>query len=405
MDHSTCCVVYCDDRVRTERLVKRDAVAASATGQQQGSIPGYFDLLEEPYELQSNVKAILGVFSSGKSRRTTTRILFSPTLLKSLHPFYHTGPMLTMDHAVYLCASGKSFSTKLAEYNEICTPNCTPIFALFDIQLDARSDNFMPNPLRNVASHDVSATPMSLMGGIGGIRRELTFSSESDESYGLQLLSRISSDIQVQDGPSVIIPIAVLRSQVSSIGSGHGRGQSVSSAFYESNKSTSSIGEEDTVAIDPKKMLRCLDAGATDVLPAPLEKVRIMGLTVHAYRVFKTATKEQSRFLTTRRHRKQSWVGVDDHKPYAYLREAMVSKLMKGICNPEDVIEDFQEREVVVEEERKPIIRAAIGKWAFCAHDFNDDELVYGAYCMLDHSLKLDELKKWRMSAGKESRP
>lgn len=239
------------------------------------------------------------------------------------------------------------------------------------------------------------------MGGMGGIRRELTFSSESDESYGLPLLSRISTDIQVQEGPGVIIPVALLRSQVPASGAGHGRGPSASSAYYQASESASTESDEKAITIDPKKMLRCLDAGALDVLPSPLDTVRVMGLTVHAYRVFKNATKEQSRFLTTRRHRKQSWVGVDDHKPYAYLRESMVSKLMKGICNPEDVIEDFQEREVVIEEDRKPIVKEAVGKWAFCAHDFTDDELVYAAYCMLEHALKIDELERWRMSAGK----
>lgn len=64
MDHHNCCVIYCDDRVRTERLVKKESVATSAVSQ-KSSQPGYFDLLEEPYELQCNVKAILGVFNSG----------------------------------------------------------------------------------------------------------------------------------------------------------------------------------------------------------------------------------------------------------------------------------------------------------------------------------------------------
>lgn len=174
-------------------------------------------------------------------------------------------------------------------------------------------------PIRNFAPHEAT-TPIS---PLGGLRRELTFSSEEDESYGLQLLSRISSDIQVQEGPSVIIPVALLRTTESASGNGHTRGPSISSAFYQASESGSTIADDKAVAIDSKKMLKCLDAGAIDVLPSPLEKVRVMGLTVHAYRVYKNASKEQSRFLTTKRHRKQSWVGVDDHKPYAYLREAM----------------------------------------------------------------------------------
>ena len=40
---------------------------------------------------------------------------------------------------------------------------------------------------------------------------------------------------------------------------------------------------------------------------------------------------------SSRSARKVSWVGVNEAKPYAYLREAMVSGLMNRICNPEGV--------------------------------------------------------------------
>jgi hypothetical protein len=38
-----------------------------------------------------------------------------------------------------------------------------------------------------------------------------------------------------------------------------------------------------------------------------------------------------------REERKRSWVGVEEEKPYAYLREQMVSSLMEGIVNPQSV--------------------------------------------------------------------
>jgi 3',5'-cyclic-nucleotide phosphodiesterase len=149
-------------------------------------------------------------------------------------------------------------------------------------------------------------------------------------------------------------------------------------------------------------MLNCLEAGALDVVQSPLDKAGILGLTVHAYRIYKTAKKEQAGFLAQARgRRKQSWVGVEDEeKPYAYMREAMVKKLLKGICEPETVIEDYQHRELHVEEARKSIIAHEIGNWSFCAHDFSEDELVYAGYCMLDHALQMPELEKWRMSKG-----
>lgn len=40
---------------------------------------------------------------------------------------------------------------------------------------------------------------------------------------------------------------------------------------------------------------------------------------------------------SNRSARKVSWVGVSEAKPYAYLREAMVSGLMNRICNPDGV--------------------------------------------------------------------
>lgn len=42
----------------------------------------------------------------------------------------------------------------------------------------------------------------------------------------------------------------------------------------------------------------------------------------------------------------------------------------------------------------------AVGEWAFSAHDYTDDELVYGALCMLKHALEMPELEKWSMPEG-----
>jgi 3',5'-cyclic-nucleotide phosphodiesterase len=149
-------------------------------------------------------------------------------------------------------------------------------------------------------------------------------------------------------------------------------------------------------------MLQCLDAGALDVVKSPLDKAGIMGLTVHAYRIYKSAKKEQGGFMAmTRRNRKQSWVGVEEEKPYAYLREAMVKKLLKGICEPQNIIEDYQHRDLFVQESRKPIVANAVGRWDFSAHDFSEDELVYAGYYMLSHCLQMEACEQWSMSQRK----
>ena len=153
--------------------------------------------------------------------------------------------------------------------------------------------------------------------------------------------------------------------------------------------------------IDAQLMLQCLDAGALDVVKSPLDKAGIMGLTVHAYRIYKNAKKEQGGFMAmARRSRKQSWVGMEEEKPYAYLREAMVKKLLRGICEPQTLIEDYQYRDLYVQESRKEVIAQAVSSWDFCGHDFTEDELVYAGYFILNHALQMESTENWRMSQG-----
>jgi len=273
--------------------------------------------------------------------------------------------------------------------------DCTPIIALFDVGAENRNDHHIRHRPRFATSAE-SPTPSPHV-----LRRQITFSSESDESYGLQLLSRIASDLQVEEGVKLIIPVAVVqpKRKDSDSPSEH---SAPTSSLARGSESTIASNEDQSAIIDSHMMLNCLEAGALDVVQSPLDKAGILGLTVHAYRIYKSAKKEQAGFLAQARgRRKQSWVGVEDEeKPYAYMREAMVKKLLKGICEPETVIEDYQHRELHVEEARKSIIAHEIGNWSFCAHDFSEDELVYAGYRMLDHALQMPELEKWRMSKG-----
>lgn len=92
-----------------------------------------------------------------------------------------------------------------------------------------------------------------------------------------------------------------------------------------------------------------------------------------------------------------------------------VSKLMKGICNPEETIEDFQDRYVMsifmsrsmlrsyreldIRPEREDYVKDRIGSWDFTAHEFTEDELVFGACEMLQHAFRMPELEPWRLSS------
>jgi 3',5'-cyclic-nucleotide phosphodiesterase len=201
--------------------------------------------------------------------------------------------------------------------------DCTPILAVFDVDSDSKHDHL--SRLGSQKSKTLSADSQSPR---AMLQRQLTFSSEADESYGLQLLSRITSDLQVDEGVKLVIPVALVRMK---------RKDSTATPITPirhshpgNNAHLSPTFEDKPAPVDTPMMLQCLDAGALDVVPSPLNNEKIMGLTVHAYRIYKTAKKEQSAFLASAskfvaaaRRRKQSWVGIDEEKPYAYLREAM----------------------------------------------------------------------------------
>jgi 3',5'-cyclic-nucleotide phosphodiesterase len=203
----------------------------------------------------------------------------------------------------------------------------------------------------------------------------------------LSLLSGVSNDIQAQEAPNLVIPVAILRLPA------HDALSDNAGAGPTSHPST-----QGPLTMEHKQIARCLDAGAVDVLAAPLDRSRIQGLVVHAYRTHKAAQREMSRFLARRKQRKLSWVGVHDEQPYSYLREAMVSKLMKGICNPEEVIHELQEPDLNLDPARVPLIKEQVGGWAFSAHDFTEDELVFGACEMIQHALSMPGLDPWRLT-------
>lgn len=91
---------------------------------------------------------------------------------------------------------------------------------------------------------------------------------------------------------------------------------------------------------------------------------------------------------------------------------------MKSICNPEEVIEEFQDGFVPIEAvhfsfsltihlsdlditpERKAFVERIVGEWGFCAHDLTDDELVLAACAMLTHAMTMPEIETWKLTEG-----
>ncbi|KAI9876040.1 MAG: 3',5'-cyclic-nucleotide phosphodiesterase [Pleopsidium flavum] len=358
MDYAACHVIYVERKAHGDRIVTNDAPPSVAASTHM-SASSYFATVVEVDEVKTNMQAILAVFNQ-----------------------------------VYVCTTGASGSSKLAELNESSGPDLTPIIVFLGISAEEHLEG-----RGSLISHDLpSPSPTS-------DPRDPIDSFMTEDVYGMHLLRHIAMAIQNETSSKLIVPVAVInlpegfkRISVTNL-----KGEPTSGGwFVSSDTATSSIREPSNahlLSVEPSRMQRCLDAGAADVLSSPLQKERILGLTSHAYRARKEATKERSKLLTSRRMRKQSWVGYEG-KSYSYLLEAMVSKLMDGICKPESVTDVVSHRELYILERRRELVVArAVGSWGFSAHDFSDDELQYAAFLMLKHALDMPELEKWRLPA------
>lgn len=224
------------------------------------------------------------------------------------------------------------------------------------------------------------------------------------EAYGLNLLQWIASEIQYQSLSRLVVPVAVVSIPEHNSLSVTSRGRTNSRTESQLGYTTFPAKKRGGLVtpLDQARTVKYLDIGAVDVLTSPLLKERLPSLAIHAYRAHKDALKEHRALLEMKRGRKRSWVGVDDQKPYAYLREVMVSGLMDGICKLGGDDEPFAHIRISIALNRRELIAAAVGSWHFSAHDFTDDELLHAALLMLQHALAMPELEKWRISTGKK---
>ncbi|KAF2819962.1 HD-domain/PDEase-like protein [Ophiobolus disseminans] len=333
MEHGMCNVVYLDRRANDEH-VKRETLSDSLVARTSTGNVGqsYFAVGKTPpAEVHANVEAILSMFNE-----------------------------------VHICGSGRACLSKIATILDSPKGNA-PTFLIIDIPYDEEQR------LKRLSREPRTPSPTSSR----LIRIDTT---EPDDIYGMHLLTHVSSEISSRNFSRLVVPVVML--------TGLERDAAPSGL-----PSPGILGAQ--VLTDTVRLTRYLDAGAFDVLPSPLSKHRMHGLVIHAYRLQKEFTREETSFLTNKRNRKLSWVGVDDSKPYAYLREAMVSNLMTGICNPETVGDSLEPSDFGLSDERKPAIEEAVGTWAFSAHDYTDDELLYGALVMLKHALQMPELDRW----------
>ncbi|KAJ9137300.1 Phosphodiesterase [Pleurostoma richardsiae] len=285
---------------------------------------------------------------------------------------------------VQVCATGTSCISKILELHDASTIDHKPTIVLIDT----------PHDERIIDEEDLSRSPSPH----SSPSREYDEGIDAAEEavYGLRLLQRIITEAHVRNLSKLVVPIPIIKAPSLN-----------SHVTDETGHASETLDDSMTVVVletgrssRPKLIQKCLDLGATEVLTSPLHHKNILPLEVIAYRAHKAAVKDRQALLEVRKGRKRSWVGVDCQKPYAYLREAMVSGLMNGICEPTvDVESETDGLTVSVSPDTHARIAEAVGKWHFSAHDFSEDELVIAASVMFNHALSMPELEPWRISA------
>ncbi|KAL9605825.1 MAG: hypothetical protein Q9179_001011, partial [Wetmoreana sp. 5 TL-2023] len=205
--------------------------------------------------------------------------------------------------------------------------------------------------------------------------------SKAESNRDSNLLKTITSRIARSELSNLVIPVAFIQSP-------------------EGGTPTNSRRSGSDQPIVSHEMLRCIDDGAADVYFSPLGLDCIRSISSHAYRARKANATKRASLPEAKKSRKRSWVGIDDRKPYAYLREEMVSGLMTGICSPDQAQPTLNHSHPNVEFAEDWTLAKAIGSWSFPAHDFSEDQLVHAAFLMLQHALSMADLERWRLPAA-----
>lgn len=214
-----------------------------------------------------------------------------------------------------------------------------------------------------------------------------------EEIYGLDLLQKLITEAHLRSISKLIVPIPIIsHPQALALDAKEQMTDGAVEPF------TAPLG---ALAISRRLVRKCLDLGAVDVIISPLSSKCITTLEICAYKAHREASREQQALLEVRRGRKRSWVGVNEQEPFAYLREAMVSGLMNGICRLSSGDDQIMSGHIAVSSERQAAIAAAVGRWHFCAHSFTDDELLVAAMVMFKHALSMPELAHWRIPSGR----
>jgi 3',5'-cyclic-nucleotide phosphodiesterase len=278
---------------------------------------------------------------------------------------------------VTVCLSGSSCLAKISLINTVSRTELIPALVFVDIPHSGHHEN-----KRDITP---STSPRQATAPFG----EETFA-------GLPLLEHIANEAAASKISKLVVPIAVVSDSSARVLSARASTAAMSAGVISLSDTESSAMSSQ---LDGTEYSRCLNAGAADVLRSGFGKERAAGLAVHAFRAMKLAGVERSEFMSMKRDRQLSWVGVEEEKPYAYLREQMVSGLMDGICKPDNfrVLTNMQLPPIT--QDRLDQVSAAVGRWDFNAHDYSEQELIHGAFCIFEHAISMPALAEWRLDS------
>ncbi|KAI0024693.1 HD-domain/PDEase-like protein [Xylariomycetidae sp. FL0641] len=315
------------------------------------------------------------------------RVLSSPAEVEETGDLRDNLELLTNAFGdVNVCTNGAACISKLLYLHDTSMVELKPTLVLIDTAHDEQIIE-TPSPSRD-------PSPCSRLSTDGG-----EADRPVEELYGVRLLERIVYETHLRSLSRLVVPIPVVSFPLlQTPPASDGANDESSAPAYAGYLSEAPHLNSKTLT-NRALLRRCLDSGAVDVMASPLHMKILTTLEVHAYRAHKEAAREQQALLEVRRGRKRSWVGVHDEKPFSYLREAMVSGLMNGICRTgEEERDRIGSVRVSVSPQRRDEVKKAVGQWRFCAPDFCDDALLSAATTMFKHALSMPELEKWRIS-------
>ncbi|KAI8635069.1 HD-domain/PDEase-like protein [Xylariaceae sp. FL1651] len=289
---------------------------------------------------------------------------------------------------VHLCTNGAVCIEKLVHLHDTSMVELKPTLVLIDTPHDERLAELTPASRDPSPYSKVAANEDKDEGPVGDL-------------YGIKLLEKIVYETHLRGLSKLVVPIPIvsfplLRTPPAIDGANEELPLPTYAGYLSERQDPAG-----KLLTSRALLRRCLDLGAVDVMASPLHVKTLTTLEVHAYRAHKEAARDQQSLLEIRRGRKRSWVGVHGDKPFAYLREAMVSGLMGGICYSGKETDDrISSVRINVSSKRRGEIEEALGRWHFCAPCYDDDSLLIAATLMFKHALSMPELEKWRIPTG-----